>query len=165
MAMRLRGEGLNCAYDVGVAGTAADIAGKVMADFTLGRMRVLLEQLVDSHDHPRSTETALQGVVLMESRLNRMQSAIAGRESFDRRDRRTVRHHGENRAGFDRLSIDINGAGAALRGVAADMGPREAEIVSKQIYQKLARFHRSGVTHAVGDDRHDVMLFTGFDHS
>src|SRR5258708_30396644 len=128
MAMRLRGEGLNCAYDVGVAGTAADIAGKVMADFTLGRMRVLLEQLVDSHDHPRSTETALQGVVLMESRLNRMQSAIAARESFDRRDRRTVRHHGETRPGFDRLSIDINCAVAALRGDAADIDPREAQI-------------------------------------
>src|SRR5260370_1869042 len=165
MAMRLRGEGLNCAYDVGVAGTAADIAGELMADLALGRVRVLRKQLPDGHDHARRAKAALQGMVLMESRLNRMQSATAGRESFDRRDRRTVRHHGENRAGFDRLSIDIDGAGAALRGVAADMGPCETEIVSKQMNQKLARFQRSGVTHAVNVDRHDVILFVVIDHS
>src|SRR5882757_2358710 len=138
MAMRLRGEGLNRAYDVGVAGTAADIAGEVMANFALGRVGVLGEQLPDRHDHAGRAEAALQGVVLMEGRLNRMQSAAAGREPFDRRDRRTVRHHGENRTGLDRLSIDIDGAGAALRSVAADMGSCEAEIVSKQMNQKFA---------------------------
>jgi hypothetical protein len=72
MAMRLRGKGLNCADDVGVAGAAADIAGEVMADFALGRVRVLREQLPGSHDHPWRAEAALQGVVLMESRLNRV---------------------------------------------------------------------------------------------
>ncbi len=45
------------------------------------------------------------------------------------------------------------------------MGPCETEIVSKQMNQKLARFQRSGVTHAVNVDRHDVMLFVGIDHS
>src|SRR6266481_7323617 len=61
MALRLRGKGLNCAHDVGVAGAAADIAGELVADFTLGRILVLLEQLAYRHDHPRGAEAALQG--------------------------------------------------------------------------------------------------------
>ena len=128
--MGLRGKGFNRAHDVAVAGTAADIAGEVVADFALGRVRVLLEQVADSHDHPRRAEAALQGVVLMKGRLNRMQCA-AWRETFDRRDRGSVGHHSENRTGFDGLSIDIDGAGAALRRVATDMGSGEAEIVSQ----------------------------------
>src|SRR6266446_4220507 len=165
MAMRLRGEGLNCADAVGVAGTAADIAGQVMADFALGRVRVLREQLPGSHDHARRTEAALQGMVLMERGLNRMQGATAGREPFDRRDRRTVGHHGKNRTGLGGLSVDIDGAGAALRGVAADIGSREAEIVAQQMNQKLARFHGSGMAHPVDVDRHDVSLFIGIHHA
>src|SRR5258708_7981852 len=78
MAMRLRSEGLNGADDVGVAGAAADIAGQVMSDFVLGRVRILCEQLPGSHDHAPRTEPALQGMVLMESRLYRMQRATGG---------------------------------------------------------------------------------------
>src|SRR5712672_1072404 len=137
MAMRLRGKGLNCAHDVGVAGAAADIAGELVADFTLGRILVLLEQLAHRHDHPGRAEAALQGVMLVESRLHRMQGATARREAFDRRDRRAVGHDSENRAGFDGLSVDIDGAGATLRRVATDMGPGEAKIVPEQVHQKL----------------------------
>src|SRR6266849_424352 len=164
MAMRLRGKGFNRAHDVAVAGTAADIAGEAVADFALGRVRVLLEQVADSHDHPRRAEAALQGVVLMEGRLNRMQCA-AGRETFDRRDPGSVGHHSENRAGFDGLSIDIDGAGAALRRVATDVGSCKAEIVSEQMNQKFARFDRRGLTHAIDVDCHDVMSFSGVNHS
>ena len=49
-----------------------------MADFTLGWIWILSQQLTDSHDHPRHAEAALQGVVFMKSRLHRMQF-IAGR--------------------------------------------------------------------------------------
>jgi len=56
------------------------------------------------------------------------------------RDPGSVGHHSENRTGFDGLSIDIDGAGAALRRVATDMGTREAEIISQQMNQELARF-------------------------
>ena len=59
MAMRLRGKGLNCAHDVGVAGAAADVAGELVADVGLGRIWVLLEQLADRNDHPRCAKAAL----------------------------------------------------------------------------------------------------------
>ena len=100
-------------------------------------MRVLLEQLADAHDHPRRAEAALQRVVLMESRLYRMQCATARRQTFDGRDRRSIRHHGKHRTGFDGLPVDIDGAGAALRRIATDMGSCKAEIVSQQMDQQL----------------------------
>jgi hypothetical protein len=164
MAVRLRSEGLNCAHDVGVAGTAADVAGELMADVALGGILVLPEQLSDCHDHPRRTEAALQGVVLMESRLYRVQRAAAGRETFDRRDPGAVGHHSENRAGFDGLPVDIDGAGAALRCVATDMSSREAEIVTEQMNQKFSRFDRGGATCAVYLYGHDVLLFISIGH-
>src|SRR5712671_1634260 len=63
MTMRLRGEGLSCAHDVGVTGTAADVAGELVADFAFRRILVFLEQLAHRHDHPRRAEAALQGVM------------------------------------------------------------------------------------------------------
>src|SRR5271169_257873 len=164
MAMRLRGEGLNCAHDVSVAGTAADVAGELVADVALGRIWVLLEQLADGHDHPRRAEAALQGVVLMESRLHRMQCAAAGRETFDRRDSGSVGHHDENRAGFDGLSVDIDGAGATLRRIAPDMGSGEAKIVPQQMNQKFSRFDRGGPTCAVHLYGYGVLLFISIGH-
>ena len=155
----------NGTHDVGVAGAAADIAGEVVTDFVLGRVRVSREQLADRHDHPRRAEAALQGVVLMEGRLDRMQGAVAGCEAFDGRDRRTVGHHGENRAGFDRLSIDIDGAGAALRRVAPDMGSGQTKIVAEKMNQKLARFDRSGPARAIDLEGDDILPFSGFAHS
>ena len=129
-------------------------------------MRVLLEQLADAHDHPRRAEAALQCVVLMESRLYRMQCATARRQTFDGRDRRSIRHHGKHRTGFDGLPVDIDGAGAALRRIATDMGSCKAEIVSQQMDQQLSCFDRSGLTDdAIDVDGHHVVLFIGIDHS
>jgi len=53
------------------------------------------------------------------------------------------------RTGFDGLSIDIDGAGAALRRVATDMGSREVEVISQQINPRVCAFDRSGLTHAM----------------
>jgi hypothetical protein len=147
--MYLRRQRFNCAHDVVVAGTAADVTGEVVTDFTLRRIRVSLEQLADAHDHTRRAEAALQCVVFVESRLNRMQYPTARRETFDCRDRRSIRHHRENRTGFDGQSIDIDGAGAALRRVATDVRSRETEIVSQHMNQKLPRFDGSRVTEAI----------------
>src|SRR6266478_5101672 len=164
MAVCLRCQRCNCAHDVGIAGAAADVAGEVVTDFALGRMRVVFEQQADAHDHPRRAEAALQCVVLMERRLYRMQCATTRRQAFDGRDRRSIRHYGKHRAGFDGLSVDIDGAGAALRRVATDMGSCEAEIVSQQMDQQFSGFDRSALNDAIDVDGHDVMLFIGFNH-
>src|SRR5258708_38986792 len=87
MAMRLRRQRFNGAHDVVVAGAAANVAGEVVTDFTLRRVRGFLEQLAHAHDHPRCAETALQSVMFMEIRLERMQGATTRCEASDGRDR------------------------------------------------------------------------------
>src|SRR6516164_540016 len=71
--------------DVVVAGAAADVAVEALADFLLGRLRVVGEQLHRRHHHPRRAEAALQAVALAKRRLHRMQLAVLG-EALDRRD-------------------------------------------------------------------------------
>ncbi len=46
------------------------------------------------------------------------------------------REHG---AGLDRAAIDVDHAGAALAGVAADMGAGEAEMLAQELDQQRAR--------------------------
>src|SRR5260370_30481120 len=163
MAMRLRRQRFNGAHDVVVAGAAANVAGEVVPDFPPRRVRVFLEQLAHAHDHPRCAETALQSVMFMESRLDRMQGATTRCEAFDGRDRGSICHDRENRAGFDGLAVDIDGAGAALRRVATDMGSGEAEIVPQQMDQKFSRLDRSGLTDTLDLDGPHVMILFGID--
>ena len=80
-------------------------------------------------------------------------------------DRRPVGHDGEHRAGFDRLSIDIDGAGAALRRVAPDVGSGQTKIVAEKMNQQLARFDRSGPARAIDLEGDDILPSSGFAHS
>jgi hypothetical protein len=106
----------------------------------------------------------LQCVVLVKSRLNRVQCAAARRDTFDCSDRRSIGHYCENRTGFDGLSINIDGAGAALRRIATDVRSCETKIVSQQMNQKLPRFNGSRVTDAIHVDCNGVVLLIGIDH-
>ncbi len=62
------------------------------------------------------------------------------------------------------MSIDIYGACAALRGIAADMRAGQIQIVPKQMDQQLARLHRGGLAYAVDGQRHCVVFFVGLLH-
>src|SRR5947208_11545090 len=160
MAMCLRYEGFNRADDVVVAGATADVAGKLAANFAFARLWMLFEQLTDAHDHAGRAEAALQRVMVLKGRLNRMQAA-GRRETLDGGDRRTVRHDGEHRAGFDGMAVDIDRTGAALRGVATDVRSGQTEIIPQQMDQQLAWFDRNNVAHAVDVDCHRVSLSLG----
>ena len=46
---------------------------------------------------------------------------------------------GKRRAGLDRLAVDMNDAGAALAGIAADMGAGQAEMLPQELHQERAR--------------------------
>ena len=87
------------------------------------------------HDHARRAEAALQAVMFLEGRLHRMQVGAVG-QTFDRHDRRPGSLDGQHGAGLHRLAVDMDDAGAALRGVAADMGAGKAEIFAQEMNQK-----------------------------
>jgi hypothetical protein len=163
MAVCLRYQRFNRANDVVVSGATTDVTGQVVANFAFGRIRMLLKQLADAHNHSRRAEAALQCVVFLKGRLNRMQP-IRWREALNRCDRRPVGHNSKNRAGFDGQAIDIDSAGAALRGIAANMGPGQTKIVAQQMNQQFARFDRNAAAVSVDVDCHFVSLSASFGH-
>src|SRR3546814_20335133 len=59
--------------DVVVAGAAADVAFQLVANGILVRVRMALHEVDGTHDHARRAEAALQGMMLAEGFLHRMQ--------------------------------------------------------------------------------------------
>ena len=68
--------------DLGIGAAAAKVAGDGVAHIGFSGMRILLEQRGAAHDHARSAETALHGIMADEGSLHGMQLLIGG-EAFD----------------------------------------------------------------------------------
>src|SRR5690606_1470448 len=116
--------------DVLVAGAPADIAFEVLADLGLGGLRVVGQQGNGRHHHAGGAEAALQAMALAKRRLDGMELVAFG-QAFDRGDRAAIDLEGEYRAGFDRAAVDMDGAGAALGGVATLVGTGQAELLAQ----------------------------------
>src|SRR5437764_15100036 len=86
------------ADDFVVTGAAAKIAGEPVARFFLGRVLVFVEQRLRRDDKARCAEAALQGGVLQEFLLHRMQRLTLG-DALDRQDRAALRLDAEQQAG------------------------------------------------------------------
>lgn len=84
--------------------------------------------------------------MLDEGRLQGMQFASI-RESFDRRNLRSVSRHCQNEARIDALSIDQNRAGTTLPLVAAFLGAGKLELLAQEIEK--------------GDPRRKMQLMAG----
>jgi hypothetical protein len=79
----------------------------------------------------------LQRVIVAEGFLHRVQLVSVG-DALDRQDVGALALHREDRAGFDGLAVDVDDAGAALAGVAADMRAGEAQLLAQQLDQQGA---------------------------
>src|SRR5580704_2600334 len=113
--------------DVVVAGATAEIAFELVPDGRVVELVALAVDHVDGgHDHAGRAVAALQAVMLAERLLHGMQRAVRGRQALDGEDVGAVELPGEHGAGLDRLAVDVDHAGAALRRVAADMRSGEA---------------------------------------
>ena len=77
----------------------------------------------------------------MEGLLQRMQHA-ALLQAFDGEHLGAVALHGEHGAGLDRHAVDVDRAGAAVRGFAADVRPGVREPLAQRVDQQLARLDR-----------------------
>src|SRR5215470_10994638 len=75
--------GLNGLHDVHVAGAAADVAGDRPPDLVVAGVRVAGQQRRADQHHPGGAEAALQAVVLLERRLDRVEAG-GGLEALDR---------------------------------------------------------------------------------
>ena len=76
--------------------------------------------------------------MLAEGFLHRVQSAVRGKP-LDGGDGRAVHGDRERRAGLHRLAVEMHDAGAALRGVAADMGAGQPQVLAQELHQQRAR--------------------------
>src|SRR5215471_21073467 len=138
--------------DVLIAGAAAEIAFELLANDLFGEIVTLAVNHVDrGHDHARRAKAALQAVVLAEGLLHRMQRRPIRREPFDGLHLMAVGHHRERGAGFDRLAVEMHDAGAALRGVAPDMGPGQTQILPQELHQQRAGIDVGGYGISVYD--------------
>src|SRR5690606_34954577 len=72
------GRDLDGFVDLGIAGTAAEVAGQGVADFLARRRVVLLEQRPGTHEHAGGAEAALRTAGHLEGVLQRVQVARAG---------------------------------------------------------------------------------------
>src|SRR6266498_3671645 len=136
-AHRLR-RALDRLDDVVIAGAAAQVPLEPEADLLLAGAGAAFDQADRRHDHPWGAVAALQRVVLAEGLLHGVQVAVAG-QALDRQDLAAVGLDREHRAGLDGLSVHEHRAGAAGRGVATDVGAGQAEGLTQEVHEKLAR--------------------------
>src|SRR5256886_16464475 len=147
--------------DVHVPGAPAKVAFEAPADLVLGRVRVLRQQVGRGHDEPGRAVAALQAVLVPEGLLDRVQLAIFG-HALDRRQALALGLDGEHRAALHRLAVDVDRAGAALAGIAADVRACEPEVVTQVVHEQESRLDLMLVPAAVDSGRdlvfHAVLL-------
>src|SRR5690606_11013393 len=118
--LHLLGRVLDRLDDVHVAGAPAEVAGDRLPDLRFRRVRVTLQQGNRRHHHARRAEAALEPVLLPEALLHRVEFAVL-LKPLDGTDLAAVGLHREDGARLDRYSVEMDGAGTATGGVAADV--------------------------------------------
>src|SRR5215211_684687 len=123
--------------DPPVAGAAAEVAGQRVADLLLGGLGMVAEVGLDRHEEAGRAEAALEGVLLVESPLQRMGAVL--RQRLDSPDAPTVGLDGEHEAGAQGLAVELNRARAADAVLAAHLRAGEAGFVADEVREEGAR--------------------------
>ena len=119
-----------------------------MADFVFRGMGSFLQHVHRGHEKPGGTEAALQGVVVPERLLQRMQFVAVG-QALQRLDVGPIRLDREQQARPHAFAIYDDRARAAHTVFAAQMGRGQPEVVPEEIGQQPPRFDRAFVLPAV----------------
>ena len=127
-----------------VTRTTAEVAFQRMANFRFGWIRIVLQQIGGRHDHAGGAKAALQAVLLAESFLNGVQSAVFG-QAFNGGYMGAIGLYCQGGAGLYCLPIYEYGASSTATGIAPDVRASEAECLSKVIHQQLPRLDLAGV--------------------
>jgi hypothetical protein len=139
-----------------VAGAAAEIAVDGFPDLAVGRAGMMLQQVMRAHDHAGGAEAALQPVLLPEPLLDGVQLVAVG-EAFHRGDFAAVGLHRQYGTGLDRASVQQHGAGAAQRGLTADVGAGKPGDFAQEVHQQQTRLHGGALIYSIDADC-DVLL-------
>src|SRR5262245_47676586 len=138
-SLRARRGGVDRLADLLEGATPADV-GDGFVDVGVGRLRLLLEERRDGHDHAALAVAALRNVVVDPGLLYLVHGA-GRREAFDRGDLLALGSADRQRARAHRFAVDVHGAGAALRDAAAVLGAGETDLLADHPQQRGVRFH------------------------
>src|SRR5882672_3868848 len=116
-------------------GAAATDVGDRGVDVRVGRLRLLLQERRDGHDHARLTVAALRHVVLDPGLLHLVQRG-ALRQAFDGRDLLPGSRADREGARADRRAVEMYGARPALGDAAAVFGAGEADLLADHPEQR-----------------------------
>lgn len=123
---------LDCIEDARMSATTADVALERSNDVRRIGMRIFLKQGDAAHDEAGSAIGALEGVLVDEGLLNRMELAVL-LEAFNGEDGFAGSVSDGKLAGTARSAVDKNGAGAALAFAAAVFRAGKAEFLAEDV--------------------------------
>jgi hypothetical protein len=133
----LRGCGFEHGGDDGrITRAAADVAGQHVANLLLVRRRHLAQGNAYRAQYSRSAEPALQGVMLGEGALHRVERARLGEPSTVTMSKPSA--CAAYWAAAHGAAIDQNRAGAAHAMLAADVNPEGLELMAQKVAQQHA---------------------------
>src|SRR5712671_5576528 len=118
--------------------TPADV-GDGLVNILIGRLRLLLEQCGDRHDHSALAIAALRDVIIDPGLLHLVQRALR-RQPLDGGDLLAGGLADQHAAGSHRDAVDMNGAGAALCNAATVFGAGQAGVFPDRPQQRGIRF-------------------------
>ena len=123
--------------DLAVAGAAAEHAAERVLHCCLVRPGIGFEQRRRGHQQAGRADAALRRAMRQEGLLQRRQRRAA--KAFDRAHAASLGRGGRHQAGADRLAVEQHRAGAAIAGVAADLGAGQPEMVAQHRRQPCHR--------------------------
>src|SRR4029079_607478 len=126
--------GMNCLADL-LEGPASANIGDGLVDIRVGRLRLLLEERCNRHDHAALAIAALRDIVGDPGLLHLMQRAI-GSETLDRPDLFARGFADGNAAGAHRDTVDMDRTGSALCNPATVFGPGQSDILPDRPKQR-----------------------------
>ena len=138
----LLGRRLHRLHDVLVAGAAAQVAGQAVADLLLAGIRGSPAAAGRRAPACRACSSRTAG------RAPRGRPAASACSTPPCSRPSTVSTlgaialHREHGAGLDRHAVEVDRAGAAVRGLAADVRPGVRQALAQRVDQQLARLHR-----------------------
>src|SRR5262245_29375249 len=137
-SLRARRGGVDRLADLLEGATPTDV-GDGFVDVGVGRLRLLLEERRDGHDHAALAVATLWDVVVDPGLLHLVHGA-GRREAFDGGDLLALSSADGQRARANRFAVDVHGTGAALRDTAAVFGAGQTDLLTDYPQQRGVRF-------------------------
>jgi hypothetical protein len=122
----------DCLDDVPVPGAAAEVACDFYPNILFCRVGLLAEKGVRRQQQARCAEPALKRMGIRERLLKSAELVTVG-EAFDRRNRAPINLRGEGETGAYRHLVEEDRARAAHAVLAPEVGPRQQELVAKEV--------------------------------